>query len=109
VQIFFSEFSGIIVNGNLTVAGTQDKPVIFTSINDSLNPERKDQPPKEFDWNGILVSKESGTISLKNFRLRFSTYGIKSQNPSRAPSKPFPLVARRRQLVEVGRRRERKV
>jgi hypothetical protein len=79
-QFFFEPFTGIIVNGNLTVAGTQEKPVLFTSIKDTLEPKGDDNKPDAFDWNGILISKESGTVVLKHFKLNFSVYGIKSQN-----------------------------
>ncbi|MBN1576115.1 MAG: hypothetical protein JW913_06165 [Chitinispirillaceae bacterium] len=76
----FKPFTGLAVHGHLLVDGTQEQPVIFTSINDGEYNTTSEQLPNPFDWNGILVSRESGTVSLKNFCLRFSVYGIKSQN-----------------------------
>ncbi|MBN1306550.1 MAG: hypothetical protein JXA18_01435 [Chitinispirillaceae bacterium] len=76
----FKPFTGLTVNGHLLVDGTAEQPVIFTSINDGEYNPASEQLPNPFDWNGILVSRESGTVALKNFNLRFSVYGIKSQN-----------------------------
>ena len=76
----FKPFTGLTVHGHLLVDGTQEQPVTFTSINDGEFNSASEQLPNPFDWNGILVSRESGTVALNNFNLRFSVYGIKSQN-----------------------------
>lgn len=76
----FKPFTGLTVHGHLLVNGTQENPVVFTSQNDGEYNEGTEQLPNPFDWNGILVSRESGTVALKNFSLKFSVYGIKSQN-----------------------------
>ena len=76
----FKPFTGLTVHGHLLVDGTQEQPVIFTSVNDGEYNTASEQLPNPFDWNGILVTRESGTVALKNFGLRFSVYGIKSQN-----------------------------
>jgi hypothetical protein len=76
----FNPFTGLQVLGELKVDGTQDKPVIFTSIYDTYNKESP-QLPNPFDWNGVLVARESGTVNFTNFELQYSVYGIKSQNP----------------------------
>jgi hypothetical protein len=76
----FNPFTGLQVLGELKVEGTQEKPVIFTSIYDSYNKESP-QLPNPFDWNGVLVARESGTVTFSNFELLYSVYGIKSQNP----------------------------
>jgi hypothetical protein len=76
--LLFKPFTGIIVEGDLEVEGTLEKPVVFTTENDSMfNPESK-QTPNPFDWNGILISKKAGTVKLSNFVLKFSVYGVKS-------------------------------
>jgi hypothetical protein len=80
-NLLFNPFTGITVQGNLQVNGTQEHPVLFSSINDtSLNPQAP-QSPDAFDWNGILVAKESGDVEVKFANLRYSVYGIKCQNP----------------------------
>lgn len=76
----FNPFTGLQVQGELKVQGTQEKPVIFTSIYDTYNKESP-QLPNPFDWNGVLVARESGTVNFTNFELEYSVYGIKSQNP----------------------------
>lgn len=79
-RFFFQPFTGIIVKGDITVNGTPNRPVLFSSINDSLSPERKEQLPNPFDWNGIHVTPESENTSLAHFILTYSVYGIKSQS-----------------------------
>jgi hypothetical protein len=76
----FSGFSGLNVSGSISVEGTEHKPVIFTCINDNEFNSKSQQLPNPFDWNGIIVSKESGSVHFQNFQLRYSVYGIKSQN-----------------------------
>ena len=76
----FKPFTGLTIHGHLMVNGTQESPVVFTSQNDGEYNESSEQLPNPFDWNGILVSRESGTVAFKNIQLRFSVYGIKSQN-----------------------------
>lgn len=78
----FKPFTGLSVHGHLVIDGTQEAPVMFTSLNDGEFNAQSEQLANPFDWNGILVSRESGTVILQNFSLRFSVYGIKSQNPN---------------------------
>ena len=76
----FNGFTGLAVLGDMSVEGTTDKPVIFTSINDGDFNPKSAQLPNPFDWNGIIVTRESGSVHIQNFQLRYSVYGIKSQN-----------------------------
>lgn len=78
----FKPFTGLTVHGHLLVEGTQEQPVVFSSINDGEHNLSSEQLPNPFDWNGILITRESGTVSLMNFHLFFSVYGIKSQKPN---------------------------
>jgi hypothetical protein len=76
----FKGFTGINVYGQINVAGTAKRPVVFTSVNDpDFNP-KSDQQPNPFDWNGILIARESSGALIDNIHLRYSVYGIKSQN-----------------------------
>ncbi|HMD69357.1 MAG TPA: hypothetical protein VKF42_10800 [Chitinivibrionales bacterium] len=75
----FKGFTGLNVAGQLHVAGTAKRPVVFTSVNDGDFNPKSDQLPNPFDWNGILVAKESAGALLENFNLRYSVYGVKSQ------------------------------
>ena len=76
----FNGFTGIAVLGDLSVEGSSDKPVIFTSVNDGDFNPKSTQLPNPFDWNGIIITHESGSVHMQNFQLRYSVYGIKSQN-----------------------------
>lgn len=76
----FKNYSGIKVLGNLFVKGTPEKNVIFTSINDSLFNKKSEQAAKPFDWNGIIVDKDADTIKMANFKLFYSSFGIKCLN-----------------------------
>jgi hypothetical protein len=78
--LLFKGFTGINVFGTLTVAGTGKQPVIFTSINDGDFNTKSEQLPNPFDWNGILIARESNGATMQNFQLRYSVYGVKSQN-----------------------------
>ncbi|MBN1604563.1 MAG: hypothetical protein JW915_23340 [Chitinispirillaceae bacterium] len=77
----FNPFTGLQVLGELQVKGTQENPVVFTSIYDNQYNAESPQLPNPFDWNGLLVTREAGSITLANFHLQYSVYGIKSQNP----------------------------
>jgi len=76
----FSGFTGLNVSGHLSVEGSTQQPVIFTCVNDGDFNQKSQQLPNPFDWNGIIVNKESGSVHFQNFQLRYSVYGIKSQN-----------------------------
>ncbi|MBN2036379.1 MAG: hypothetical protein JW768_06515 [Chitinispirillaceae bacterium] len=80
-NLLFKPFTGITIKGNLKVNGTQEHPVLFTSINDTVLNPQAEQSPDAFDWNGILVARESGEVEVKFANLRYSVYGIKCQNP----------------------------
>jgi hypothetical protein len=80
--LLFKPFSGMVISGNCSVNGTAEHPVVFTSINDATYNKASAQASNAFDWNGIAVDKESADVSFKYVNVRFSIYGIKSQNPN---------------------------
>lgn len=75
----FKPYTGMVIAGTFIVDGEKDKPVIFTSINDSLYSETAAKMPEPFDWNGIIVENEAVEVSFSYFRLSYSVYGIKSK------------------------------
>lgn len=76
----FKSFTGINVYGSMIVEGTEDNPVVFSSINDpNYNPKPEQQLPNAFDWNGIYVAESAGDIKFRNFKLMYSVFGIKSK------------------------------
>jgi hypothetical protein len=74
----FQPFTGMIIEGNFIVNGTLDNPVVFTSVNDSAYSAATELLPNPFDWNGVLVRRSASKVSLSNFILAYSVYGIKS-------------------------------
>jgi hypothetical protein len=77
--LLFKQFTGLNVFGSLIVNGTESHPVIFTTINDSLYSKQAGQTANPFDWNGINIDKKAAEVSLSDFKLMYSVYGIKSQ------------------------------
>ena len=78
----FRPFTGLTVEGTLVVNGTQEQPVVFTSVNDTAINRNSGQPANAFDWNGVVVAAESNGSSLSNLHIGYSVYGIKSQTPN---------------------------
>ncbi len=76
----FKAFTGIRVTGKLVVEGTSQNPVIFTSMYDKEFNDESKQLANPFDWNGIFIAQNSDGAILRNFQLRYSVYGVKSQN-----------------------------
>jgi hypothetical protein len=79
--LLFKQFTGLTILGTCTVNGTQEHPVIFSSINDAKYNKASAQEAGTFDWNGITVEKKTGPAVFNYVDVRYSVYGIKSQNP----------------------------
>jgi hypothetical protein len=79
--LIFKQFTGLTIQGSCTVNGTKDHPVVFTSINDAIYNKTTAQEAGAFDWNGLTVLKKSGPVVFNHIDVRYSVYGIKSQNP----------------------------
>ncbi|MBD3317363.1 MAG: hypothetical protein GF344_16365 [Chitinivibrionales bacterium] len=77
--LLFKAFTGMVVYGSLKAKGTLNHPVVFTSANDQRYNPSSETPPQPFDWNGVYVTEESEEVSLSNFVLAFSVYGVKSE------------------------------
>lgn len=78
--LIFKQFTGLIIQGSCRVNGTESHPVVFTSINDAAYNKTASQEAASFDWNGITVDKKSGQVEFNHAEVRFSVFGIKSQN-----------------------------
>lgn len=76
--LLFNPFCGLIVDGTIRIEGSLKKPVVFTTVNDTLYNDTVSTLPNPFDWNGILIGAKAKHISLSNFQLTYSVYGIKS-------------------------------
>jgi hypothetical protein len=78
----FHPFTGLTVEGTLTVNGTKEMPVVFSSINDSMFNPGSFQSATTFDWNGIIIAAESYGSSFMHTKITYSVYGLKSQTPN---------------------------
>lgn len=76
--LLFKPFTGITIEGDLDVQGTAEKPVVFTSENDTRFNPSSSQFPNPFDWNGIIINQNAGKIQVSNFSIKYSVYGLKS-------------------------------
>jgi hypothetical protein len=74
----FNAYTSLSVAGSIAVNGDSTAPVVFTSANDNTYNIQSKQPPNPFDWNGIVISAEAKDAVVRNFKLMFSVYGIKS-------------------------------
>ncbi len=74
----FKPFTGFVIEGSLTVAGSIEKPVVFTSENDAKYNPAPQQLANPFDWNGIYITQKAQIVKLSNFMLEYSVYGVKS-------------------------------
>lgn len=78
----FRPFTGLTVEGTLVAEGSDEKQVIFTSINDTMFNPGSVQLPASFDWNGITVVAESNGTHFRNCRITYTVYGIRAQTPN---------------------------
>lgn len=79
VVFLFHSFTGLNVSGSFLVEGSQDNPVIFTSINNFTFNKKAEKMAEPFDWNGIDIKNSAKTVKLRNFTVSYSVYGIKSK------------------------------
>jgi hypothetical protein len=79
VVILFKNFTGMHVLGKLTVQGTRESPVVFTTENDrAVNPATA-LYPNPYDWNGIYIHADAVGTSMEYCKVRYSVYGIVSE------------------------------
>jgi hypothetical protein len=83
----FHEFSGLSISGGFIVAGTDERRVIFTSVNDtsvlepqgSLSSSSTDSIPGPglFDWNGIDIATGADSTWFNFAEIKHATFGLK--------------------------------
>jgi hypothetical protein len=78
VVLLFRSFTGLRVQGTLLARGSDDKPIVFTSINDKKYNQASPLAAAPYDWNGIQVLADGIGTSLSYCALFYSVYGIVS-------------------------------
>ena len=69
--LYFEQFTGIEVFGELSAEGTPAAPVVLTSVSDTGG------AAQGFDWNGVDVGGPSAVIRMRHARVVNSVYGVK--------------------------------
>lgn len=77
--LLFKTFTGIHVLGKLSVEGTRDAPVIFTSENDRSVNRATSLFPNPYDWNGIYLHADAVGSSFAYCKVLYSVYGLVSE------------------------------
>ena len=78
--LLFESFTGMHVQGTLYARGSESKPVIFTSKNDSIHNAASTIAVAPFDWNGIDIYESAIGTSMFWCLIQYSVYGIRSQS-----------------------------
>jgi hypothetical protein len=79
VVLLFKNFTGFHVQGTLYAKGTKDKPIVFTSKNDSYYNPYSTINAAPYDWNGIDIYENAIGTYFNDCIVQFSVYGIRSQ------------------------------
>ncbi len=77
----FKNFTGIQVLGKLVVKGDEDKPVVFTSVNDRAYNLHESPPAAPYDWNGINIHEDGIGTRFAHALIGYSVDGISSMTP----------------------------
>jgi hypothetical protein len=78
VVFLFKNFTTFHVHGTLLSRGTQDKPVVFTSENDTTYNRQSVLAAAAYDWNGITVYENGNGSKLQFCHVKYSLFGINS-------------------------------
>lgn len=79
VVLLFNNFSGLHVQGTLYAKGTPERPIVFTSQNDTYYNPYASISAAPYDWNGIDIYEDAIGTYFENCLLQYSVYGIRSQ------------------------------
>jgi hypothetical protein len=75
----FKNFTGLQVLGTLIARGEQDKPIVFTSVNDREYNARGDVEAAPFDWNGVFLHEDALGSDLRYCAVMYSVEGVSAQ------------------------------
>lgn len=76
VVLLFKNFTSLHVMGALSARGSKEKPVVFTSVNDTAYNPASTVAPAPFDWNGIYIHEDGIGSELAFCTVLYSVEGI---------------------------------
>jgi hypothetical protein len=76
--LLFNNFTGLHVEGKLVAEGTQDRPIVFSSVMDQSYNPRTDLHANPYDWDGIYIHESGIGSAMAHCTILYSTYGISS-------------------------------
>lgn len=69
------------INGSCTIDGTTNKPVVLSSLNDTLFTKTAAAPSSPFDWKGIIIGETAKTVTFRNVQLKYAEHPLESVCP----------------------------
>ncbi len=78
VSLLFNSFTGLKVQGTLLARGKDDRPIVFTSVNDPEHNTQSTLQPAPYDWNGIQITEDGLGTHLSYCVIRYSVFGLAS-------------------------------
>ncbi|MFP4162804.1 MAG: hypothetical protein ACLFQB_09750 [Chitinispirillaceae bacterium] len=75
----FRNFTGLHVRGKLLALGKNDKPIVFTSVNDRRYNPGAQRGANPYDWDGIYVNSDAIGTQFSFCKLKYSVYALNSE------------------------------
>jgi hypothetical protein len=81
-RLFFKQFCGLRVSGELSCIGNLSEPILLTSIK-AMDDTEENSSAEAFDWNGLEIASEAKSAELAHTKISHCTFGIqvKSRKP----------------------------
>jgi hypothetical protein len=81
IVILFNSGTSFSIKGRCTVSGSEQTPVVLSSINDPVfNPSSSSAAP--FDWNGLNIFNSATEVILQYVTIKYAKYPLVSKAPS---------------------------
>ncbi|NLL13165.1 MAG: hypothetical protein GX267_07160 [Fibrobacter sp.] len=80
-RLYFEQFCGLRVSGELSCIGNLSEPILLTSIK-AMEKTEEHTSAEAFDWNGLEITSEAKSAEFAYTRISHCTFGIqvKSKN-----------------------------
>jgi len=80
-RLYFEQFCGLRVSGELSCVGNSTEPILLTSIK-AMDNKEENSLAEAFDWNGLEIGSEAKSAEIAYTKISHCTFGIqvKSMN-----------------------------